>query len=1020
VLKCGKFFLLFLFSLIISEIRAEDPDTITVTNGTDHYQKTVPTNGVSDSPDCYYFLNMYTLNGTLLYPGPNASLSGNKILVNFGGNDEDHKFQFETDKNFYVFGARGFNDDVAGRSDDGAGGIKGSGNTVTIADSNLFFYNPANYAAVVGCTYTANQADSICIGRNCTMDNNKVFINNSSGNFKVGIAAGVADSTVTNGSAEALGSVNFDGNGVFLKDSTISLFSSDGKSVICGVRFKGCGRSNAVNSTVSVINSEITVKDISAFVGGVYSSSEGSADRRVNNGSVCRGSLLKISDSSLKLEVNNNIFVYGGFMNSESSVDSSEFVCRENRVEIDSSAITSTSESYGFRIAGAGQRSVPVTVTGNKVVADANVVIADNSVRIKGESDIKASEICGGIIDELYGAPGEDGSMKYTVVDLSNNSVVIDGGTVRAEVSGAKIMRQDSETMYSGTGNNEYKKPTAIRGNQVIVNGGTVTGKVAGACSNAVTTASISLTGNRAVVNGGIVNGSVYGGYAEGSGGNPISLSIIGNRVEINGGVVNGGVYGGYIEGSNDAAAVIRDNVVSLGGGTVNGVVCGGFKNNGIEEISGNTLEIRGITGGITAIEHFDNFRFFLSGRDRKSAPLLKVKNSDGGAVVDLTGKNISVDDTGTKLSINDTITLLDASEVANGLIGAEEFEARGTGLVSNKYRFAAADDKLTATVVDFTVSPKLKALAEGHASGSICIARAADLAAEIGGDVGAAAAGAPAGGAASFGTAVSGSQRYKTGSHVSAGGYSAVVGLALRKNFGSGGLASGILAEFGSGGYNSRNDFGSAGAVGGAGETRYIGGGFTERLDFDKTEEGNFYLESSGRMGRTVLSFKSPDLPDASAENGVVSYEAGALYCGLHAGAGRVVNLSAETKLEACCRYLWTRQNGYSVVLLGGRTLDFMKTDAHRIRAGVKLYHRLDSGFSICVGSDFEHGFNCEIKSKIEGRDLPAPNLRGNRGHFEIGLSREIQGLSVSFGLQSYVGTRCGVQMKFNLSYCL
>jgi hypothetical protein len=307
-----------------------------------------------------------------------------------------------------------------------------------------------------------------------------------------------------------------------------------------------------------------------------------------------------------------------------------------------------------------------------------------------------------------------------------------------------------------------------------------------------------------------------------------------------------------------------------------------------------------------------------------------------------------------------------------------------------------------------WTAAPELKTLSEGQAAAAAFLNNGSDLVADEG-VANAALAAAEIG--PSFFSAVSyGRSRYQTGSHVDVDGLSMLLGGAFGVDVPIGRFTIGAFLELGEGGYDSYNDFSGIGAIEGSGDTRNVGGGLLARLDFAKSDAGWAYAEISGRIGRASSNFRSGYLPASS-------FEVDSTYYGLHAGLGRVFNLTDRTSLDLYGKWLFTRKEGNSIVIEGDR-LAFDDVDSHRLRAGVRVSAALTDAVKPFFGAAYERGLGGRARASVEGLPIDAPELKGGTGIGELGLSvTAAEGLSFELGLRGYAGARRGVSGAFNLT---
>ena len=379
----------------------------------------------------------------------------------------------------------------------------------------------------------------------------------------------------------------------------------------------------------------------------------------------------------------------------------------------------------------------------------------------------------------------------------------------------------------------------------------------------------------------------------------------------------------------------------------------------------------------------------------------------------------------GTSLASGSTLTLLevdpDKTLTANNL-------QRGNGIVqigSTVAHDINADvnldpttrrlNALTAQVSPGRATDQSKALPEGFLGGLALNLQGADLVAGRGMDSAVRASSgtddAERHGFAGFGALSGGSLRYNTGSHLDMNSLSLLTGLAWGIDLAPGRLTLGAFFEYGNGSYDTHNSFTNAASVDGDGNAYYLGGGILARMDFVNIGPGRFYAEASGRAGKTHNEYDSSDLRDAAGRK--ADYDSSSPYYGLHFGTGYVWNINDAATLDLYGKYFWTRQQGDSVGLSTGEHLSFDDINSSRLRFGGRFAYILNEHVAPYIGAAWEHEFDGKARATTNGFDIDAPNLHGNTGIGELGISLTPSAdlpLTVDLGVQGYTGKREGV----------
>lgn len=258
----------------------------------------------------------------------------------------------------------------------------------------------------------------------------------------------------------------------------------------------------------------------------------------------------------------------------------------------------------------------------------------------------------------------------------------------------------------------------------------------------------------------------------------------------------------------------------------------------------------------------------------------------------------------------------------------------------------------------------------------------------------------------------VSGSSvRYSTGAHADLNSFNMLTGIALGKGFDAGRVTVGAFFEYGTGSYKTNNSFDGHGSYDGKGDSYYLGWGLLARMDFADTGPGHFYVEGSGRMGGLYNNYSNGDLRDGFGRE--AEYDSYAPYYSFHAGLGYIWDINEQASLEFYGKYLWTRECGDSVTLSTGEEVDFEDIDSSRLRFGTRLDYRVNEYITPYIGVAWEHEFDGESSATTNNLPILEPDLRGDTGIGEIGLTitpSETIPLTVDLGVTGYVGTREGI----------
>ena len=304
------------------------------------------------------------------------------------------------------------------------------------------------------------------------------------------------------------------------------------------------------------------------------------------------------------------------------------------------------------------------------------------------------------------------------------------------------------------------------------------------------------------------------------------------------------------------------------------------------------------------------------------------------------------------------------------------------------------------------------KGISEGYLSGLMLTLQGADLVATRGMQAAMAATKEVEDVSFTPWATVSGSSvRYNTGAHADLNSFNMLTGIALGKGFDAGRVTVGAFFEYGTGSYKTSNSFDGHGSYDGKGDSYYLGWGLLARMDFADTGPGHFYVEGSGRMGGLYNNYSNEDLRDGFGRE--AEYDSYAPYYSFHAGLGYIWDINEQASLEFYGKYLWTRECGDSVTLSTGEEVDFEDIDSSRLRFGTRLDYRVNEYITPYIGVAWEHEFDGESSATTNNLPILEPDLRGDTGIGEIGLTitpSETIPLTVDLGVTGYVGTREGI----------
>lgn len=877
---------------------------------------------------------------------------------------------------------------------------------------------------------------------------------------------------VQNGSGAATGnSVIFNGGSVTenvyggrsvngpAQNNSVTMTNGSAKWLLGGYSANG----NVIGNSVNVSGGTLTgvsggESNSGSATGNIVSISSGTVQSNVNGGFVASGSGKATGNI---VNISGNADLSGAVVAGGSSPDGDAFTGNTLNKNSDAAVhIARNFASVNFGYSGnANIGELDSTPTGSAL---SGVTVNTNANNVSFDGVISGS---GSITKTGAGTLILSGTNTYsggTTISAGTLSI----GSDTNIGSGTNTIGNKGTLLLSGNGTYTNDWTLSGAGSAIATdNNNTLSGVLSGNGGLTKTGAgTLTLTGNNTYAGGTAINdGTLKGNIASGTdlsiadsatydGDNKArsvgGLNGAGNILNTDGLTVQSGDFAGSIDNSNSGLTKTGAGTLTLSGtNTYTGMTTvrsgtlalGNDLTSNQLTLYGGTVFDRGshnhsLDNGILSVNGANGqsamYKGDLSARNatlnfispvHPTQPLLRVT---GDADVSGSACNVGLAG-GTSLASGSTLTLLevdpDKTLTANNL-------QRGNGIVqigSTVAHDITADVNLDPTTrrlnaVTAQVSPgratdQSKALSEGFLGGLALNLQGADLVAGRGMDSAVRASSgtddAERHGFAGFGALSGGSLRYNTGSHLDMNSLSLLTGLAWGIDLAPGRLTLGAFFEYGNGSYDTHNSFTNAASVDGDGNAYYLGGGILARMDFVNIGPGRFYAEASGRAGKTHNEYDSSDLRDAAGRK--ADYDSSSPYYGLHFGTGYVWNINDAATLDLYGKYFWTRQQGDSVGLSTGEHLSFDDINSSRLRFGGRFAYILNEHVAPYIGAAWEHEFDGKARATTNGFDIDAPNLHGNTGIGELGLSLTPSAdlpLTIDLGVQGYTGKHEGV----------
>ena len=367
-------------------------------------------------------------------------------------------------------------------------------------------------------------------------------------------------------------------------------------------------------------------------------------------------------------------------------------------------------------------------------------------------------------------------------------------------------------------------------------------------------------------------------------------------------------------------------------------------------------------------------------------------------------------------LAVGQGFTLLDATTLTTDITSLTVQSPNG-----DVYTLNVAGNQLLAVLSALAPTgpayERLKAYAEGRTASLAFVNQGADLILNQGLGSAIGVTSGPGFKFAPFAAGSGGWSRYNTGSHVDVSGASMLAGLAIGNDAGPGRLTTALFFEGGWGNYNSYNSFSNYASVDGDGDTNYYGGGILGRYDLKQGALSGLYFDASARLGRTSTDFSSGDIRYNGSK---ADFDSDAMYWGAHAGLGYQWSFTEKAMLDVSGKFIWTRQDSDSVSVHGDK-VRFKDADSLRTRLGGRFNYAVCDYATPYVGAYWEHEFDGKQRSSVNGVGIGSPDLKGDTGVGELGLTIKPvkdSGFSMDLGVQGYTGVREGVTGSLQLKF--
>ena len=771
------------------------------------------------------------------------------------------------------------------------------------------------------------------------------------------------------------------------------------------------GKATASENEVSVIGG--TAKDV---YGATSTSTSGSAE--------ASGNEIVISNSTAAI-------VYGGRSQGRTAATSSD-----NTITLSGSNVTS-SVYAGY--ANTSQGTKTATATNNTLNLEGAVVFGANSQLYGGYTGgtVAGDNFSGNTLNlKTTGTTTVSGLSNFENLNFHLPSTLKDGDTVLRVKNTANLTNGNgvsSKVTTIGLGANQNVSP----GDQInLIDAGTLTSLPAVSSTVAGTTPDGVNTEWKISADSKVLSAFMKSMETSGDLNRPNGLRVRSSASEsvslTVGGALNAGSAGltvdnsagggvsveiGRVDASASDTAMTLRNTTAWNGkdgvriGTLNLGNAYSFTLNGGGNYAVDTYDVRGaasFNGNLNAAGSAMNF--YLPATMGNGAVLLKVS---GDAAIDGATVHVGIDGASTPLQPGDSVILVDAAGTLSGVPANATTRGEVLQGVTFKHEFTlgTTPNQLTANILKTEVREERKSLSESYLSTASLLDRGSDFLATQGMSAMRGILSTDPHRPRTFVTVGGGKLRYGTGARVDVQGETLVAGLAAGKRFDAGdGILAGIF-EYGTGRYDSFNDFAS-GRVRSSGKVGYKGLGLVGSFDFANA----VYLEGSLRGGKAEVDYRSDEILPGQR----VRYDTGSSYVAAHLGLGRNWTLSERNILDTYTQALWTHQASSSTTLSTGSPLHFDALDSERLRVGARFKHGFADVLTGYAGLAYDYEFAGQAKATENGLKIATPDISGGTGVAELGLSGKVADwpLYVDLGFQVYAGKREGVTANLRVSY--
>ena len=174
------------------------------------------------------------------------------------------------------------------------------------------------------------------------------------------------------------------------------------------------------------------------------------------------------------------------------------------------------------------------------------------------------------------------------------------------------------------------------------------------------------------------------------------------------------------------------------------------------------------------------------------------------------------------------------------------------------------------------------------------------------------------------------------------------------------------------------------------------------------------WHMDTVARVGKVRNTYNA-DI------DGPVDGRTSSTYAGASVGFGNVQQVGTDWEFDTYLRYLYTRINGGHACLSRGSRARFRSVNANRTVLGTRFLYAVAENSRIYAGAGWLQQYGGGSHGNVDGVSGPSPSLKGASGFFELGTQLaypDNRNLAFDFNVTGWVGTQRGVSVGAGVRY--